>query len=45
VLAHIHGHVHSCFGRDSGHFNVASAGEKRALLIELPLLTHVELHG
>ena len=40
VLAHIHGHVHSSFGRDGNHFNVASAGEQRALLIEVPSLDH-----
>lgn len=38
VLAHIHGHVHRCFGREGRHFNVASAGVCRAALIELPSL-------
>jgi len=25
VRAHIHGHIHKCFGREGIHFNVASA--------------------
>ena len=37
-LAHIHGHIHEAFGRAGGHFNVASAGRRRALLIDLPSL-------
>jgi Icc-related predicted phosphoesterase len=45
VQAHIHGHVHSCFGCEGRHFNVASAGEERAMLIDLPSLKHVGLHG
>jgi Icc-related predicted phosphoesterase len=40
VLAHIHGHIHSQFGRDGNHFNTASAGECRAMLIEVPSLQH-----
>ena len=35
VLAHIHGHSHSGFGRDGYHFNVASALSKRAMMIDL----------
>ena len=38
VLAHIHGHIHRCFGREGLHFNVASAGKRRAMLLELPSL-------
>ena len=38
VLAHIHGHIHGCFGRDGNRFNVAAAGQRRAYLIELPSL-------
>jgi len=46
VLAHIHGHIHSQFGRDGHHFNVASAGLCRAMLIELPALRHAVIaHG
>jgi Icc-related predicted phosphoesterase len=45
VLAHIHGHIHSCFGRDGSHFNVAAAGRRRAFLIDLPKLDHTELEG
>lgn len=40
VAAHIHGHIHEAFGRDGSHFNVASAGRRRAMLIDLPALTH-----
>jgi len=40
VLAHIHGHIHQCFGREGNHFNVAAAGRHRAVLIDLPGLTH-----
>lgn len=37
-LAHIHGHIHEAFGRCGCHFNVASAGLRRAMLIELPAI-------
>src|SRR3972149_2667819 len=40
VLAHIHGHIHQCFGREGNHFNVAAAGRHRAVLIDLPGLTY-----
>lgn len=43
VLAHIHGHIHESFGRDGRHFNVASAGRCRAMVIELPSLHHIVL--
>jgi len=39
-LAHIHGHVHEAFGRSGQHFNVASAGMRRAMCINLPSLEH-----
>jgi Icc-related predicted phosphoesterase len=42
-LAHIHGHIHSRFGREGSSFNVASAGMRRATLIEVPELTHRQL--
>jgi Icc-related predicted phosphoesterase len=35
VLAHIHGHSHSTFGNRANRFNVASAAQKRAMLIDL----------
>jgi len=35
VCAHIHGHIHQCFGRKGKHFNVAAAGQRRAMLIDL----------
>jgi uncharacterized protein len=40
VLMHIHGHIHGDFGRDKNHFNVAAAGQRRAILIDLPSLAH-----
>jgi len=40
VLAHIHGHIHTTFGRDHNRFNVASAGLCRAISMEIPSLTH-----
>lgn len=40
VLAHIHGHIHQSFGREGNRFNVAAAGRCRAVLIDLPGLTH-----
>jgi uncharacterized protein len=38
VRAHIHGHIHSCFGRSGRHFNVAAGGQCRAMLIDLETL-------
>lgn len=40
VLAHIHGHIHESFGREGNCFNVAAAGQRRAVMIELPSLRH-----
>ncbi len=45
VLAHIHGHIHNSFGRDGFHFNVAAAGNRRAMLIDLPSLNHKVVTG
>lgn len=39
-LAHIHGHSHAGFGRERRHFNVASAGRERAMVIDLETLRH-----
>jgi Icc-related predicted phosphoesterase len=39
-LVHIHGHVHNGFGQDGKHFNVAAAGTRRAICVELPSLAH-----
>ena len=39
-LIHVHGHIHGRFGRVENHLNVASAGRKRAMVIELPSRTH-----
>jgi len=38
--AHIHGHSHAGFGRDRSHFNVASAGRARAMLLDLQTMQH-----
>jgi Icc-related predicted phosphoesterase len=38
--AHIHGHIHRWFGRKGRHFNVASGGKKRAVLIDLESMDH-----
>lgn len=38
VLAHIHGHIHNAFGHKGNHFNVAAAGRRRGVLIDLPKL-------
>lgn len=39
-LLHIHGHSHAGFGREGRHFNVASAGRRRAVVIDLETLRH-----
>ena len=38
--AHIHGHIHSLFGRTGIHFNVACREVVRAMLIDLVSTTH-----
>jgi len=38
--AHIHGHSHSGFGREGRHFNVASGGRARAMVLDLESLRH-----
>lgn len=40
VLVHIHGHIHEDFGRSDFHFNVASAGAKQAMIIDLSTMEH-----
>ena len=40
VKAHIHGHIHNCFGRSGIHFNVASAGRFRGMIIDLDDLSY-----
>jgi Icc-related predicted phosphoesterase len=44
VRAHIHGHIHSCFGRSGRHFNVASGGQCRAMVIDLETLEGIVEH-
>jgi len=43
--AHIHGHLHYWFGRDGCHFNVASAGKNRAMIIDLETMEHEVVEG
>ena len=45
VLCHIHGHIHHSFGRAANHFNVAAAGRRRAMIIEVPSLSHFVIEG
>jgi len=44
-VAHILGHIHSAFGRQGRHFNVAADGRKRAVLIDLIEMTHEVIVG
>jgi Icc-related predicted phosphoesterase len=43
--AHIHGHIHGEFGREDRHFNVASGGHKRAMIIDVSTMTHEVLES
>jgi Icc-related predicted phosphoesterase len=38
--AHLHGHSHAGFGCSGKHFNVASAGLERALILDLDTMQH-----
>jgi len=38
--AHIHGHSHAGFGRYGAHFNVASGGRARAMILDLETMQH-----
>lgn len=40
VLCHIHGHIHNSFGHAGNHFNVACGGRCRAMIIDVPSLSH-----
>lgn len=40
VRAHIHGHMHKCFGRDGIHFNVASGRAYRGMRIDIDEMAH-----
>jgi Icc-related predicted phosphoesterase len=42
-LVHLHGHSHAGFGRCGKHFNVASAGQARAMIVDLETLEHTVL--
>lgn len=39
-LVHVHGHSHAGFGRWEKHFNVASAGQTRAMIVNLGTMQH-----
>lgn len=39
-LAHIHGHSHAGFGHHGKHFNVASAGQVRSMILDLETMQH-----
>jgi Icc-related predicted phosphoesterase len=41
VLCHIHGHIHNSYGYEGNHFNVACGGRRRAMIIDVPSLSHV----
>jgi len=43
--AHIHGHSHAGFGRQGSHFNVASAGRERAMILDLDMMEHQIIEG
>jgi Icc-related predicted phosphoesterase len=43
VRAHIHGHIHGCFGRNGRHFNVAVLPAMKAILIDVDKMTHQEV--
>jgi Icc-related predicted phosphoesterase len=45
VLCHIHGHIHHSFGRAANHFNVAAGGRRRAMIIDVPSLSHFVIEG
>jgi Icc-related predicted phosphoesterase len=45
VRAHIHGHSHAGFGRQGLHFNVASAGRERAMILDLETMEHQIVRG
>jgi Icc-related predicted phosphoesterase len=40
VRAHVHGHIHGCFGRVGSQFNVAAGRLKRAMVIDLDTMAH-----
>lgn len=37
---HVHGHIHESYGHNGRHFNVASAGLERALLLDLATMEY-----
>lgn len=44
VLCHVHGHIHHSFGRAANHFNVAADASKRAMMIDIPSLSHIVIN-
>jgi len=45
VLCHIHGHIHHSFGQEENHFNVACGARRKAIIIDLPSLSHSVIEG
>ena len=45
ALCHIHGHIHHSFGDAGNHFNVACGGRRRAMIIDVPSLSHSVVEG
>jgi Icc-related predicted phosphoesterase len=45
VRAHVHGHIHRCFGREGCHFNVAASGEPRGMVTDLATMAHEVIDG
>ena len=42
---HVHGHIHEAYGSEGRHFNVAAAGIKRALLLDVSTMEHRLIGG
>ena len=42
---HVHGHTHEQYGREDRHFNVASGGAQRAILLDLDSGEHQSIEG
>jgi Icc-related predicted phosphoesterase len=43
--AHIHGHIHRGFGSQGNHFNVASGGRRRAMMIDVEAMSREILNA
>ena len=45
VLCHTHGHIHHSLGCAANHFNVATGGRRRAMIADVPSLSHFVIEG